>query len=148
MVIDVVRRWFSPTTTISQVYLGSDFSNLLYFGYALENEDSGDEKNQYRGSDRAIPTGTYPLRKRYSKARQRDVYELDAVPGRANILMHSGNDEEDTEGCILFGMVHKGWRIEQSKVATEYIESALNKEIVNRIRIRRDLFLWQEYNKK
>lgn len=152
MDIDVVRRWFSPTTTISQVYLGQGATGRpfggLWFAYCLENKDEGDTKNQELGSDRAISCGTYELYPRYSPSHKRDMWFLRDVPGRQNIMCHTGNDEGDTLGCLMFGMVHKGWTIEQSKVAMDYVESVLKKDVLNRIRIRRDLLLWQEYTGK
>jgi len=31
------------------------------------------------------------------------VYEIKNVPGRSHILLHKGNIERDTEGCVLLG---------------------------------------------
>ena len=58
-----------------------------------------------------IPAGRYLCRP-YSSLRFPDVYEVTNVPGRAAILIHTGNhagDREkglrsDVEGCILVGM--------------------------------------------
>lgn len=50
-----------------------------------------------------IPPGTYIayLRKRSTGQK---VYELKAVPGRSNILIHIGNKPlKDSQGCILIG---------------------------------------------
>lgn len=51
-----------------------------------------------------IPVGVYPLRLRFSPKFQRDMYEVCNVPDRAGILIHPGNTEENTEGCILVGL--------------------------------------------
>lgn len=58
--------------------------------------------NQRRVS--SIPAGTYTLRRYRSPKRGYDVFMLVGVPGRSAIEIHSGNTEEDTEGCILLGL--------------------------------------------
>lgn len=40
---------------------------------------------------------------RYSSERFRNVYLLQQVPRRTNILIHKGNTAQDTSGCILLG---------------------------------------------
>lgn len=50
-----------------------------------------------------IPEGDY-LVKPYSSQKYPDVYELQEVPDRSKILIHVGNYEKDTKGCILLGM--------------------------------------------
>ena len=40
----------------------------------------------------------------YSSKKFRDVFELMDVPGRGKILIHVGNKESDTTGCILVGL--------------------------------------------
>jgi hypothetical protein len=49
-----------------------------------------------------VPEGTYQVRK-YSGTRYKEVWKLENVPNRSAILIHSGNTEYDTEGCILVG---------------------------------------------
>ena len=49
-----------------------------------------------------IPEGTYQVRK-YSGTRYKEVWKLDNVPNRSAILIHAGNTEYDTQGCILVG---------------------------------------------
>lgn len=59
-----------------------------------------------------IPTGLYRCRLTHSTRFKRDLYEVTAVPGRGNILIHNGNTAGDTkkghtsdvEGCILLGL--------------------------------------------
>lgn len=49
-----------------------------------------------------IPAGRY-LCKRFSSLKHGETFEVTGVPNRSAILIHSGNTEEDTEGCILLG---------------------------------------------
>lgn len=42
------------------------------------------------------------------------VYQVTNVPNRADILLHCGNFEKDTEGCILLGSVKDGDAIDNS----------------------------------
>ncbi len=52
--------------------------------------------------DNRIPEGTYNC-KPYSGTKYKDVYIVENVPNRSAILIHWGNTEKDTEGCILIG---------------------------------------------
>lgn len=49
-----------------------------------------------------IPNGTYEC-ETYSSVKFPDVWKLMNVPGRDNILIHNGNNEDDTHGCIIVG---------------------------------------------
>ena len=49
-----------------------------------------------------IPAGSY-LCQKVTTPRHGETYQVLDVPGRTAILIHSGNTEEDTEGCILVG---------------------------------------------
>lgn len=50
-----------------------------------------------------IPAGNYKLvRGHFPK--HGETFEVTGVPGRSSILIHAGNTEEDTEGCILLGL--------------------------------------------
>lgn len=52
--------------------------------------------------DDKIPEGTYQCVP-YSGTKYKNVYHIKDVPGRSAILLHWGNTEKDTEGCILLG---------------------------------------------
>ncbi len=54
--------------------------------------------------DERIPHGTYRCVP-YSGTKYRNVYQVKDVPGRSAILLHWGNVEKDTLGCILVGNV-------------------------------------------
>ena len=49
-----------------------------------------------------IPNGDY-LCQRVTTPKHGLTYQVMDVPGRTAILIHSGNTEADTEGCILVG---------------------------------------------
>ena len=49
-----------------------------------------------------IPTGEYICR-RVNSLRFGNTFEVMFVKGRTNILVHSGNTEDDSKGCILVG---------------------------------------------
>ncbi len=49
-----------------------------------------------------IPPGPYSC-KRVNSPKHGDTFRVQNVVGRTYINFHSGNDEEDTEGCILLG---------------------------------------------
>lgn len=49
-----------------------------------------------------IPPGLYEVAP-HSGAKWKNVWEIQGVPNRSAILIHSGNTILDTEGCILVG---------------------------------------------
>lgn len=51
----------------------------------------------------AIPAGSYQLGLRKSPKFGPDTIEVLGVPGFSDILIHSGNRDEDTAGCVLVG---------------------------------------------
>jgi|WetSurMetagenome_2_1015567.scaffolds.fasta_scaffold102454_1 hypothetical protein len=51
----------------------------------------------------AIPCGSYDMIINYSNRFKRPMPRLLNVPGFNGILIHSGNTQEDTAGCILLG---------------------------------------------
>lgn len=53
--------------------------------------------------DSRIPYGEYYC-EHFSGNKFPDAYKLKDVPGRTDILIHYGNTERDTLGCILVGL--------------------------------------------
>ena len=49
-----------------------------------------------------IPEGVYTVRK-YSGTKYKDVWQIYGVPNRTAILIHWGNTERNTAGCVLMG---------------------------------------------
>ncbi len=109
-------------------------------------EDDYDEVKDW-GHTR-IPSGTYEIKLRtegstnlkYSK-RFADIHkgmlELQNVPNYKYVLIHCGNSEEDTAGCILVGMKVQGNRLIDSTTAYRYIY----KDILNEILTGKKVFI-------
>lgn len=58
--------------------------------------------NNYKGVS-CIPTGSYKVTFAWSNRFKKLMPRLLQVPGRDGILIHGGNTDLDTEGCILVG---------------------------------------------
>lgn len=58
-----------------------------------------------------IPAGRYKLQRTIYHKHGFETFEVCNVPGRERILIHPGNTEEDTMGCILLGMRFDALRV-------------------------------------
>jgi len=91
----VFRQSFKKLSTRGQMYL-----NGIFKGYTLEDEVRGDGIKIKHHT--AIPQGTYEVVKHSSKKYPKAL-RLEKVPSFTGILIHSGNTEKHTSGCILLG---------------------------------------------
>ena len=66
--------------------------------YSFEEENQGNQRNISR-----IPEGRYRCERTWYNRGGYETFEVTNVPGRSHILIHRGNTEEDSEGCILLG---------------------------------------------
>ena len=114
MKILVDRFKNNGNTTIDRIYIDGNFEC-----FGLEDEP---RKKKVRGETR-IPAGTYEIKlrkeggfhERYSK-RFPDFHvgmlHVTNVPGFEYILIHIGNTDEDTAGCLLVGEYPgEGWAL-------------------------------------
>ncbi|EPM8339725.1 DUF5675 family protein [Campylobacter jejuni] len=106
------RRYTGKTCVIGKFKVLDDDDKILFECFSLEEDKEGLES----GKDLRIPTGVYNLR-RHSPSRfentlrsitKKDdtminVYN-DDVPSSRAILIHWGNTDKDTQGCILLGL--------------------------------------------
>lgn len=130
MKILVDRKWKKDSYTIGKLYIDS-----VPFCETLEDTDRGLKstmpieqiKVMKKAAITAIPTGTYKVRMdvvstKFSKSawyikkcHGSKVPRLENVPGYADILIHTGNTAEDTEGCILVGQNKAKGKVLNSK---------------------------------
>ena len=77
--------------TMGKLY--DEYDNLICSTFELP-----DRKNAINVS--CIPAGSYPL-KMIVSPKYGPVYKVHNVPGRTDILIHTGNTTDDTLGCIM-----------------------------------------------
>ena len=63
-----------------------------------------------------IPCGEYVM-ERIESPKFGEVYEIQGVENRSEILIHKGNNVDDTSGCILVGSSRVGGDLYGSRVA-------------------------------
>jgi hypothetical protein len=116
MEIKVKRRYKGTTYTIGSLYI-----NGVYFCDTLEDIDRGLKqtdtldyiKSKKVYGETAIPTGTYNITLNVVSPKFKDrswakfcngkLPRLINVPGFEGVLIHVGNTQTDTLGCILVG---------------------------------------------
>ncbi|HED1003949.1 TPA: DUF5675 family protein [Campylobacter jejuni] len=114
MKVTINRRYTGKTCVIGKFkVLNDDDDNILFECFSLEEDKEGLES----GKDLRIPEGNYNL-KRHSPSRfENTLREItgknddeminvynNEVPASRAILIHWGNTDKDTQGCILLGL--------------------------------------------
>jgi len=101
MKIEVKRFEYGTNFTISRLFLDGSFQC-----YVLEDvvRTTGIKIKKIT----AIPAGEYKLDLDFSPRYQKIMPHILSVPGFEGIRIHSGNTDEDTEGCLLVGEVWPG----------------------------------------
>jgi hypothetical protein len=123
----LTRDILAPTVTLGTLKI-----NGKRFGYTLEDTDRGNDQSMspqeiWKNTvlkETAIPTGTYELGIHNSPSQGREVLHV-LVPGYKYILIHSGSNPIDTEGCVLVGLSRDtvGGRIADSSAAVRWLET-------------------------
>lgn len=106
MNLKLIRKYKLSTYTIGKLYI-----NGKYFCDTLEDKDRGltddmtvNEISKIKiKKETAIPTGTYKVTITYSNRFKKNMPLINDVKGFEGIRIHSGNTNQDTEGCILVG---------------------------------------------
>ena len=104
--------------------------NGKYFCDTLEDTDRGLRESmteaeiaalKVKGAT-AIPTGTYRIDMQTRSPRfGRVLPRLVSVKGYAGVLIHSGNTDADTEGCILVGENRERGKVLNSRATLEHL---------------------------
>lgn len=115
MIITVKRLRNNGDTTIGEMYIDD-----VFVGNTLE--DQPNTKKIY--AETRIPAGTYEVKFRkegkfhqqYSERFKEfhvGMLHITNIPGFEYVLIHVGNTDEDTAGCLLVGVAN-GWVLEKS----------------------------------
>lgn len=96
--VKLTRSTHLSQATIGVLEILDEWGEVVVSGrfFTLENP-----KRETSKDDR-IPAGTYQCVP-FSGMKYKNVYHVLNVPNRSHILLHWGNTEKDTEGCILLG---------------------------------------------
>jgi hypothetical protein len=111
MIITLIRDWLTEESTIGRLMIGGTFEC-----FTLEDPV---RTYPYKLLKRTAIWGdaSYYVAIDYSPKFGRDMLHVLDVPLFEGIRIHSGNDADDTEGCILVGRQKAQNRITQSREA-------------------------------
>ena len=87
----------TPILVTTRAMFGVLIDNDTSLPFAVTMEQPWRENTRFVS---CIPADLYICRA-YSSAKFKDVYEIQGVMGRNNILLHKGNYIEDTAGCVM-----------------------------------------------
>ena len=134
MELKLIRKYRCSNYCIDKLYINNE-----YFSDALEDPDRGltdtmsleeIKKIKIKGNT-CIPYGTYNVTITYSPRFKKNLPLLNKVKGFDGIRIHSGNEPQDTEGCLLPGFNKVKGQVIDSRVTTDkliaQIQQALNK---------------------
>lgn len=103
MYLQLVRENFTDKSTEGKLFV-----NGLFECYTLEDKDRKLEDGNVKVyGESAIPRGKYNIRITHSNRFKKDLIKIDNVDGFSGVRIHSGNKPEDTEGCILVGLINQ-----------------------------------------
>ena len=124
MIVKIVRTFPNEKQTLGKLFIINE-SIIEFDCHTLELTWKDNKKDVS-----CIPVGTYRMKRRFSDKYGQHWHILD-VPGRDMILIHFGNFNKDTRGCVLVGMgladINKDGYLDvtESKVALERINEIL-----------------------
>lgn len=88
--------------------------------FTLEDPWKNNQKNIS-----CIPSGEYEVGS-HNGVKYKDVWQIKDVPGRTYILIHNGNNQDHTQGCVLVGQsVYAGKSISNSRVTLDMLRHFL-----------------------
>ncbi|HEH6263770.1 TPA: hypothetical protein SHR85_001691 [Campylobacter jejuni] len=157
MKLEIIRRYTGKTCVIGKFKVLSDDDKILFECFSLEEDKEGVERNK----DLRIPEGIYNLERHTGssfnisgrktvagvKVLKDDDFVINVyneeVPLDRRILIHWGNTDKDTEGCILLGLTkdNNNESVGQSRQACkEFYDLMYNQDLSNiKLNIRNEL---------
>ena len=102
MKLQLIRTYFGNSFTLGSIYIDNKWVCYTLEDKVREVEGKPVEEWKEYGNT-AIPKGTYDVEITFSYRFQKELPELLDVPGFTGVRIHTGNDSDDTQGCILVG---------------------------------------------
>ena len=118
MTLTLTRTDFTPDGIFGELVDDKGKLSLVTLEHSYDNETK-------------LPDGTYTCLKGIHKLHDNvpfEAYEVMNVPGHTGILLHVGNYNKDSNGCILLGMERDGIMIKHSMIAFSKFMGLLEKE--------------------
>jgi hypothetical protein len=97
------RRWYTSTSTISELFLNQDHCTQPLERFCFVLEDMVRAPGVKVPGETAIPAGRYRVIVDWSNRFRKYSFHILDVPNFDGIRIHSGNTDKDTEGCLLVG---------------------------------------------
>lgn len=110
-----VRKWYTSSSTISELYLnmvkaqihGAPEGQTITLGEPIREcfilEDTVRAPGVKIQNETAVAAGRYRLIVDWSNRFKKYCFHILNVPDFTGIRMHSGNTDKDTDGCLLVG---------------------------------------------
>ncbi len=86
-----------------------------------------------RNDDKLAPVGIFNCVPHVKSNNGQHCWMLENVPGRTGILIHTGNTEYDSEGCIIIGLQANGEGVSESVLALQKLQARLPSTFTLRI---------------
>ncbi len=144
MKIKIKRLYEERTSVIGKLELIDDKGKKLFECFTLENKEEGLEANK----DLRIPPDTYKLKRHSPSSFENILRELtkrknekmicvynDKVAAKRAILIHWGNTDKHTAGCILLGSGKANNSITNSRKACKDFYDLLKDEDLSKIEL-------------
>lgn len=122
--IVIKRKNFTDNSTSGDLFIDHKFCCHTLEDVVREVKGRPVEEWKIKGKT-AIPTGKYVCVITWSNRFKKLLPLLLDVPGFSGVRIHSGNDAEDTEGCILVGMTSRPDWIGNSRNAFNLVFDAI-----------------------
>ncbi|WP_257941571.1 hypothetical protein UPTC5084_00661 [Campylobacter lari] len=149
MKLKLTRKYLRNTCVIGEFKVLDEKENILFECFSLEEDKEGIKRKK----DLRVPAGVYDLKRHinssFNDKGKKEVAGVivlkeddsvlniynDDVPFDRHILIHWGNTDKDTEGCILLGLTKSDESIGQSRQACKKLYDLLYQQDLSNIKL-------------